>query len=285
MPETIDVAKLIEKMPVPGEGKEKGGRKGILSGADKAAMDAAVAELRTGGREGVLALVGKLVDGDPPADARSRHLLHALVINAGTWPAEERRALADALASTLGGDRPKEVQAFIVRQIQLCGDAAVAPALGKLLADESLSAPASAALLAIREGAGDQFRAALTNAKGRPRLDAIQSLGALGDAASADAFKKLLTDEDRDTRLTAGWALANVGDAGAAEALLKASEAQGYERIAMTKACLLLAERLSAGQSRVEGAKLYKRIRDARTGESERYVREIAEKALLGAGT
>lgn len=285
MPDPIDVAKLVEKMPTPSEGTEKGGRKGILSGADKGAMDSAVADLRAGGREGVVALVGTFVDADPSADSAARHLLHALVINAGAWPAEERRGLASALASAVGGDRPREVQAFVIRQIQLCGDAAVAPALGKLLADEALSAPAAAALLAIREGAAEQFRAALADAGGRRRLDAIQSLGLLGDAASAEAFKKLLSDEDRDTRVTAGWALASVGDAGAAEVLLRAADAKGYERIAMTKACLLLADRLAAGASQTGAAKMYQSIQDTRTGESERYVREIAEKALRGAGT
>jgi HEAT repeat protein len=280
MPESIDLAKLIDQMPTPYAGTEKDARKGILSGADKEAMDRALAALRAGGRDGVVALVGMLVDTDPASDSRARHLLHALVIQSGGWPADERKALAGALASTLGGDKPKEVQGFVIRQIQLCGDGAVVPALGKALADETLCTPATAALLAIRDGAAEQFRAALGNAKARQRLDTLQALGVLGDASSADVLKKMLTDEDRDTRTTAAWALANIGDASAADILLKAADAEGYERIAMTKACLLLAERLEKTGTKTEAAKIYGKLRDTRSSDAERYVREIAEKAM-----
>src|SRR4051812_45091355 len=108
-----DLAPLIDAFPAPhAKTGAKDERPGVLSDADKAAMDKSLAAIRAGGRETYVALVGMLVENDPAADSKVRHALGALAIQGGGWNDDEQRAYAEALASTLGGEGPKEVQAF-----------------------------------------------------------------------------------------------------------------------------------------------------------------------------
>jgi HEAT repeat protein len=165
----------------------------------------------------------------------------------------------------------------------VAGGKEVVGALGKLLADGELYEYAALALLAIQDGAAEQFRKALPGSAGKRRLTVVQALGVLRDASSAGALKKLAGDPDRDTRLAALWALAKVGDPSAADVLIKAADAEGYERTQATKACLVLAERLLAAGRKAEAARVYTYLRDSRTGPAERYVRDAATRGLAAA--
>jgi HEAT repeat protein len=268
------IIELVARFPTPG-------RDGKLSEVDKQATDQAVAELLRGGRQTVIALVGMLTVSEKGGDSRVRHALHALVTHvAGMRDDKQRREIAEALASTLGSDRPKEVQGFVVRQLQLIGGKVVVEALGKLLLDEALSEPSVQALLAIKEGSVEQFRSALPRSAGKQRLAIVQALGVLRDAQSADELKKIAADKDRELGLAAIWALANMGDAGSADLVLKAADSAGYERTKATQACLLLAEKLLAGGHNKEAAQIYSRLRDSRTEPAEAYVREAAARGL-----
>jgi HEAT repeat protein len=165
--------------------------------------------------------------------------------------------------------------------LQWVGRSEVCAALGKLLDDEELVAPAAMALVAIRAGAAEQFRAALPNAKGACRLSIVQGLGAVGDVQSAAALAPYVTDEDREVRLAAGWALARIGDEGAVEVLIHAAGVPaGWERIQAAKHCLVLAERLAAAGKKEQAAKIYTYLRDSRTDAHEKYLRDVAQKAL-----
>ena len=137
------------------------------------------------------------------------------------------------------------------------------------------------ALTAIREGAAEQFRAALPKTKEKCRVACLQNLGVLRDAQAADALKQAVSDADRDVRIVAAWGLANIGDGTAAEMLLAASDkAEGWERVQHTKACLLLAERLLAAGKKAESQKIYAHLQKTRIDPSERYIRDAAGKAL-----
>ena len=137
------------------------------------------------------------------------------------------------------------------------------------------------ALVAIGDGAAEQFRAALAGAKGNCKLNIVQGLGAVGDRESIPVLLALLTDDDREVRLAAGWGLARMGDAAAVDALIKAAGVpDGWERIQATKHCLVLGEKLTAAGKRSEAARLYGYLRDSRKDKHEKYVRDLAEKAL-----
>jgi hypothetical protein len=269
---------LVEGMPRPDK-EEK-----ILQNIAEGQVEKIVAELRAGGREAVVALVDMLVEpGGERTDSPVRHALHAMVIDAGRRGDEQRGAIAAALASTLRDrDRPAGVKAFVVQQLRLCGTAAEAPALARLLADEQLSPDAVMALLAIRAGAAEQFRGALPDLAGPQRVAVIQALGLLGDAESAVALRRAVArDSDPVARLEAAWALAKVGDAASVEEVLKlADQAAGFDRTRATDACMLLAENLAVAGKRAEAAKIYTHLRDTRTDASETYIRNVAGRAL-----
>ncbi|MDI9446182.1 MAG: HEAT repeat domain-containing protein, partial [Planctomycetota bacterium] len=184
-------------------------------------------------------------------------------------------------AEALGGERPMHTKAFLCQELQWAGGKEAAAALGKLLLDEELVEPASMALVAIRHGAADAFRAALPAARGKCRRNIIQSLGAIKDTASADALRAALADPDAEVRIAAGWGLSRMGDADSADALKKAADAKpGWERIQAAKHCFVLAETLAAAGKAKQSAAIYRYLMESRTDPKEAYVREAAQRAL-----
>lgn len=246
MPPSPELKSLVDQMPDPDE------RQMYCTDIDKEKTERAVAEIHKGGRDHLLALIDTLVEPGRGDDVKSHYALHCLALHvSGLASDEPRRTFALTLASELGGDRPKGVQRYLIRELQVAGGEEVVETLGKLLTDEALCEPAAQALVAIGHGAAEQLRNALPTAKGKCRLTIVQNLGVVGDARSVGALQEAVGDEDREIRLAAAWGLANIGDAGSTDLLLKAAEAEdGWERIQMTKACLLLAEKLRAAGTR-----------------------------------
>lgn len=265
--------------PAPEEAKK-------YKDVDKERIEAAIAEIHKGGRENILGVIDMLVEPvGTDADAKPHYALHALALHVCKLEDKKARVeFAEVLASQLGGSRPKPVQAYLCQELGTAGGKEVTPALGKLLTDEELCDHAARALTAIRDGAAEQFRAALPKASGKCKLTIVQNLGVLADAQSVAALREAASDSDRDTRIAALWALANIGDPGSVGLAIKASDVEpGWERIQNTKSCLLLAERLVAAGQKAEAAKIYTHLRDSRTDPSERYVREAAERGLVAA--
>lgn len=271
-------AQLVARMPRPDK-EEK-----ILKDVEEGQVEKIVAQLHAGGREAVVALVDMLAEpGGDGNDSPARHALHALVIHAGSLNDEQRRATATALASTLSGrERSAGVRAFVLQQLKLGGGREVTPVLGMLLTDQQLYPDAAMALLAIRDGAAEQFRAALPDVTGPQRVAVIQALGTLRDTGSAEPLRRAAErDPDPVARLEAAWALANIGDPGSVDIVLRlADESKGFDRTRATKACLLLAERLAASGHNERAIRVYRHLRDTRTDPSEKYVSDLAVMAL-----
>jgi hypothetical protein len=55
-----------------------------------------------------------------------------------------------------------------------------------------------------------------------------------------------------------------------------------WERIQAAKACLVLAERLQEAGNREQARRIYSYLRDTRDNPAERYVQDVAVKALAG---
>lgn len=269
-----DVSKLVETLVVPD-------RTADAKKVDKEQTDKTLKAILDGGKDSLVALIDLMVESGKGDDSKARYALHALSVRVCAAKDEKQRtAYAGAIASTLGGKRPRDVQAFVVRQLQVAGGKEVVEPLGKLLTDEELAEPAAQALLAIKVGAAEQFRAALPKAEGKALLVVAHALGTLRDAESAAGLRKLAADKDLDVRLTVLWALANVGDAGSVDTLIKATDVEGRERIKAASACLLLAERLKAAGKKKEATKLYEHLRDKFTADNEGHVREAAKRGL-----
>jgi len=277
MPASEQLKSLVDQMPDP-DGR------GLLSKIDKEKVEKAIAAIHKGGRDNVLGLIDMLVEPGKGDDVKPHFALHLLAVHVCKLEDDKPRAeFAWTVASQVGGKRPKGVQKYLIRQLQVAGGKEVVGVLGKALLDPELCEPAAQALVAIGDGAADQLRAALPRVKGKSLLTVVQNLGVVGDAKAVDALKQAVGDRDRDIRVAAAWGLANIGDAGSADALLKAADAhQGWERIQDTKASLLLAEKLLAAGKKAEAKRIYSRLRHTRTDPSERYVREAADRALAG---
>jgi len=272
------LVELVSKLPNPDE-------QGMLSNIDKQAVEDIIAEIHKGGRDNIIGLIDMLVEPGKGDDVKPRYTLHCLAVYVCKLQDKNlQRAFAQTLASQLGGDRPKAVQGYIIRQLQVAGGKEVTPALGKTLCDEELCEYAAQALAAIGDGAAEQLRAALPKAKGKCRLNIVQNLGVVRDTKAVAALKSAAGDADRNIRLAAIWALANIGDAGSVDVLIKAADTQDpYERIKATQACLLLAEKLLGSNYKAEVVRIYTYLRDSRTDTSENYVRDAAATALAAA--
>jgi HEAT repeat protein len=274
MNDSKKLADLVASLVVPDRGAK-------AENVDKAATEKTLSAILDGGKDNLVALVDLLVEPGKGDDSKARYALHALALRVcAAKDDKQRKSYAEALASTLDGKRSKAVQSFVVRELQVAGGKEVVEPLGKLLGDDELAEPAAQALLAIKAGAAEQFRRALPKSSGKPRLAIVHALGTLRDAESAAELRKLIADKDRDVRVTAWWALANAGDAASVDAFIKATPAEGYERVKAASACLLLAERLSAAGKKKDAAKLYEHLRDKFTADNEAHVREAAKRGL-----
>jgi HEAT repeat protein len=273
MADTV-ISALIDQMPpLGGDGK--------LVGPARPEAEKVYDQVLAAGRDGLLAVIGLLKGTDDGSDYRARYVLEGLAAYVCRADRKDQRAVfVQTLASQLSGDRPKAVVQFLIRRLQTAGDKSAVESLAKLLSDDALANEAVAALTAIGQGAAEPLRAALPTAKGVCRLAIIQALGVLKDGDSLAAFKQAAGDADREIRLAAVWALANIGDAGSVGALIKASSAEGWERIQATKACLVLAENLLAAGKKDEAARLCKHLCDSRTDKAEEYVKQAASRLL-----
>jgi len=263
---------LVAQMPDPDD------RGMYTESIDKEKIEKAVTAIYEGGREYVLGLIDMLSEPGSDQDVKPHYALHCVANHVLIVKDEQaRQELSKALASKVNGDRSNYVKSFLCQELQRAGGKEATPALGKLLLDEELVEPATAALVAIRDGAAEQFRKALPRARGKCRLNIVQGLGAVEDRESIDALRQALDDPDREVRLAAGWGLARMGDAGSVDLLIKtAGVGPGWERIQATKHCLVLAENLVAAGKRDLAGKIHAYLRETRTDPSEQYVCEAA---------
>lgn len=266
-----DVSELLDRVPPLDKG-------GTFTGPPWAELRAVLDLLLEGGRDSLVAVIDLLREVDDGKDYRARYVLHALAHDAGRPDRAPRRALlADTLASQLGGDRPKPVQGYLLRQLQVCGGPAQVPAIARLLPDPDVFEDAAQALLAIGEGAAAEFRKALPALTGPPRRTAVQALGVLRDAEAVGLLREAAKTDDLPLRRLAAWSLANIGDAGALELVLREADApEGVERIEGAATALLLADRLKAAGRAAEAKRICAHLASTRTEPHEAYLRDLA---------
>lgn len=269
---------LVNQMPDPD------GRGMLTENIDKDKIEGVIAAIYEGGAEFVQGLIDMLGAPGSAENAKPHYALHC-VVNYALIKRDEngRRQISETLAKNLASDRLSTYnKAYLCQELQWAGRREATAALGALLLDEALVEPATMALCAIRDGAAEQFRAALPNAQGKCRLNIIQGLGAVEDRQSIAALRGALGDADREVRLAAGWGLSRMGDAGAIDLIIQAADrSEGWERIQATKHCLVLAEKLKAAGQRAEANRIYQHLQRTRTDPGERYVQLAASAGML----
>jgi HEAT repeat protein len=275
---TEQLKKLVDQMPDPdGQGM-------YTENIDREKIEKAVAAIATGGKDNLLGLIEMLGEPGSAENAKPHYSLHCVVNHALVARDEKlQKNLCEAMASQLENkDLHPHSRAYLCEELQWAGRDEACAALGKVLLDEDLTDAAATALAAIGgERAASQLRAAAAKATGKARLNLIDALAALAEPNSAATFKAALQDKDRQVRIAAAVGLASLGQPEAAEPLFKvADSAKGWERTQATKACLVLAEKLAAAGKRSDAKRIYQRLQETRTGESEQHIREAAQLGL-----
>ncbi len=273
---STQLKELVAQMP------DADGRQMFTTNIDKERIEKALGLLLEGGAENLRQLIHMLGEPGSVEDVKPHYAAHCLENYALTQKDEtRRRELCQVVAEELSGDHSVYVKSFLCQLLQWAGRKESAASLGKLLLDEQLVEPATMALVAIRDGAAEQFRAALPKSKGICRLNIVQGLGSVRDKEAAPALREALSDSDREVRLAAGWGLAQIGDTESVNALIKAADvAPGWERIQATKHCLVLAENLADTNKYAEATRIYQHLRSTRTDTSEAHIRAAADRGL-----
>ena len=269
---------LVDQMPDPDA------RGMFTENIDKEKIENAIAAIHEGGRDNILGLVEMLGEPGSDEDAKPHYALHCVLNHTLVVKDQQaRKEFCDVLAAELSGEHSDCIKGYLCQTLQWAGRREAVDALGGLLLNEALCDPAAMALVAIRDGAADVLRKALPKAEGKCRLAIVDALAALADAGSAAVFKDALNDPDREVRIAAAAGLAKIGDPGAVDLLMKTADAEpGWERIQATKNCLVLAENLTAAGKTHDAKKIYTYLRDTRKDESEKYIRDAAERGLIG---
>ncbi len=275
---TEQLKKLVDQMPDPD------GRGMYTENIDKPKIETAVAAIAAGGKENLLGLIEMLAEPGSADGAKPHYALHCVVNHALITGNEKlRKEFCEAMGSQLQNKSLHPYnRAYLCQELQWSGRDEACLALGKVLLDEDVTDAAATALAAIGgERAASQLRAAAKQATGKARLNLIDALAALAEPQSAATFKEALEDKDREVRIAAAVGLAKLGQPEATEPIFKAADsAEGWERTQITKACLVLAEKLAAVGKKADARQIYERLQTTRTGDSEKHIRKAAQLGL-----
>jgi HEAT repeat protein len=228
-------------------------------GQSTAEKDALAAELVVLGPEGIMTVCRMLAPPGAADDTKARFALNGLATYASSSRLEEqRKMLVRSLARALERERSKDVQAFLISQLQLAGKTESVKPLRKYLLDQELCEPATRALLSIQTPEAEKaVLKALGAASGPNKVTFIK---ALGDLRTRKATKKLLpyaASRDANIRQAALYALANAGDPLAENSLNKAFlSASHFERTRAPSLYLLYARRLAEAGGKTQAAKI-----------------------------
>lgn len=238
------------------------------------------------GSEGILLVCRLLVPPGTGDDTNARYALSALATYVSQEGGEKARELyAKALIKALDKQTNKEVQAFLIRQLQRTGKKESIKPLKRYLANKRLCEPATQALLAIGTPEAEKvLLKALKRATGANRVTLIK---ALGELQNKEATKKILpfaTDTNDELRQVTLFALANIGDPLAEKAVSTVSlEAPSYERISAPSVYLLYAQRLSESGHKMQSANICRNLIASYTAPQENHIPCTALSLLVDA--
>ena len=238
------------------------------------------------GSDGILEVCRLLVPPGTGDDTNARYALSALATYVSQEGGEKARELyAKALIKALDRQTNKEVQAFLIRQLQRTGKKESIKPLKRYLDNKRLCEPATQALLAIGTPEAEKaLLKALGKATGANRVTLIK---ALGELRSKQATKKILgfaTDKNDELRQVTLFALANIGDPLAEKAVSTVSlEAPSYERTRAPSVYLLYAQRLSESGHKVLCANICRNLITSYTAPQESHIPCTALSLLVDA--
>lgn len=216
-----------------------------------------IKDLCTTGEEGVLALIGQM---NPPGKGSNAQLDYALSgmsrFVTGEGQSASQKMLENAYHKALEQQEDREIKAFIIRQLGICGTEASIDKLAVYLNREELSGPASRAIASIgSDKAGQALMASLMRRMGTPKTqqDAILALSKVPVNGAEELVKGYLNAEDVNMRKVALYTLSQIGTKASLADMLAAAEKAGFtmEKSGANDACVLLIKKvLEQGNSK-----------------------------------
>ncbi|MFA9454952.1 MAG: hypothetical protein ACERK6_13685, partial [Candidatus Aminicenantaceae bacterium] len=210
------------------------------------------------GDEGIVAVCRMLASPGASDDSPARFALHGVTTVVNQSGLDRERSLFNkALLRALEQEREKEVQAFLIRQLQLsAGDEAVKPLKG-YLKDNRLCDPAAQALLAIATPKAEEaLLKSLKDATGHRRVILVRALGEMRSEKAIPLILPFAMGEEAGLRQVSLFALANIGDPAAEAALIRFPLiAPPYDRGRAPSSLLLYARRLGEAGHKKESAR------------------------------
>ncbi len=174
----------------------------------------AAAEIFALGEAGIEDVCRRLTPPGKADDSLARYALEAASDYAARPGAEnDRRLYAKAVVKALNKAADPDVQAFLIRRLQMAGGAESVKPLGRYLSDAKLGEPAAEALRAI--GTADAEKELLKALGRKDRKNTAAIVEALGGLRSREAVAKILSfaaSADSRVREMSLYALANIGD-------------------------------------------------------------------------
>ena len=236
------------------------------------------------GSEGILEICLLLVPPGTGDDTQARYALSALVTYVSDEGGEKARELfAKAIVKALNRQTNKEVQSFLIRQLQRVGKRESIKPLKRYLDDKSLCEPATQALLAIGSPEAEKvLLKALGKSTGANRVTIIKALGELRSEKATKKILPFVSDKNNELRQVTLYALANIGDPLAEKVLSMVSlEAPTYERTRAPSLYLLYAQRLSESGHKRECANICRNLIAGYTAPQESHTQCTALSLLV----
>lgn len=188
-------------------------------------------DLSSTGEDGVLQLVKRI---NPPGKGDNSQVEYALSGLSHYVSAEGRESqrvvTSNAYVKALDMVSDREIRAFIIRQLEVIGKDEAVAKLATYLENESLSGPASRALLSIGTPAAQK---ALVNAlssatNSKSKQDIVLGIAGLKVADTENTLKRLLGSGDANLNKTVIYALGQVGTKASLSDLASLAAKDGY---------------------------------------------------------
>jgi len=227
------------------------------------------------GSDGILEICSLLLPPGKGDDTNARFALSAITTTVARGGEEKERWMyARALIKALEKEADKEIQVFLIGQLQRAGKMESVKALRKYLDDKRLCEPAVQALLAIGSSEAEKvLLGSLKSSTGKNRITIIKALGELRSKGATKRILKYAASRDDELRQVALFALANIGDPQAESVLDKVSlEAPSYERLKAPSLYLLYAQRLAESGHKTQCVRICRRLIQSYTAPQENHI-------------
>jgi hypothetical protein len=184
-----------------------------------------------------------------------------IIKQAHSSPADLKK-IEKSLLGVLTSDAKRAGKQYVCRELSIIGSGESVPVLSKMLTGEETSDMARYALERIPGTAvNDALRSALRQAKGKPKVGIINSLGQRRDKRAVRALSRLVGNPDETVAAAAAAALGQIADSMATEALAAAKDkVSGKLRMLVLDSYLRCAEKLVAEGKRTQALAIYKEL-------------------------